>query len=687
MTIFNTTKELIKAYENGYNATIFDNKENDNVLQHLKYPIFGDAAQNIKGSGLGKIALPYKLVRKYDKNFASDENQLTGDCFTAGTMVLMADGTLKEIENIEIGDFVLSHYGNKRAVTDIIKKNPSGNKIRNIKLYRYLNNISCTNDHLILTKNNENFEWKRADEITESDYLVIPKNNSYENEYILDMSLFINKESNKRMKQPLVSENHVRYFGSKKVVNRYIKIDEDIGWLIGIFCAEGGISENCRVDFSLNSKEVDIQKNISRIINEKFGLKTFIHDRSHKNVIVVSCSSRLLVEFIKYFVSGNCYTKELHNLNKFNDLSKIEIVRGWIDGDGCFNKSRTRINGVSVSKKLISGISSLLQDLEIQHTVRKRKDRIDRHSSYTIDIYSNEALKLFPECMVSGLIINSSKKQILHKCEFGLLAKVSTNNESDYQDAVYCIEVEEDHSFIANGIAVHNCTSHGCRNATTISLVSDIEERLETEGYAGRLATEIIYGYRGHGGQGMSVARAVNFLSDIGGIALRRKYGKYDLSKYNPQIGINWGRTGVPKSVISEINTNKVLTVSLSRAVDELRDAIYNGYGVVVGSNVGFSSKRDKNGISNPKGSWNHAMCFGGMDDTKTRSSETLFLILNSWADWNSGPKAYDQPDGSFWITATVADKMIRQRQTWVIGNVNGFPAKSVNWGLFDDIL
>jgi len=310
MTIFNTTKELIKAYENGYNATIFDNKENDNVLQHLKYPIFGDAAQNIKGSGLGKIALPYKLVRKYDKNFASDENQLTGDC-----------------------------------------------------------------------------------------------------------------------------------------------------------------------------------------------------------------------------------------------------------------------------------------------------------------------------------------------------------------------------------------TSHGCRNATTISLVSDIEERLETEGYAGRLATEVIYGYRGHGGQGMSVARAVNFLSEIGGIALRRKYGKYDLSKYNPQIGINWGRTGVPKSVISEINTNKVLTVSLSRAVDELRDAIYNGYGVVVGSNVGFSSKRDKNGISNPKGSWNHAMCFGGMDDTKTRSSETLFLILNSWADWNSGPKAYDQPDGSFWITATVADKMIRQRQTWVIGNVNGFPAKSVNWGLFDDIL
>lgn len=232
-----------------------------------------------------------------------------------------------------------------------------------------------------------------------------------------------------------------------------------------------------------------------------------------------------------------------------------------------------------------------------------------------------------------------------------------------------------------------DCTSHGIRNAGTISLVSDIEERFEAESYAGILATEPIYGYRGHGGQGMSVALAAKFINEVGGLALRKKYGKYDLSTYNPSLGINWGRAGVPKSLIQEISQNRAYTVSLILSIDELIDAIYNGYGVAIGSNFGFSSRRDKNGIATPKGKWNHCMCFGGMDDTKTFSSETLFLIMNSWGEWNAGPTIHNQPAGSFWATASVVYNMVRQQQTWVIGNINGFPSKSINWGKLDEIL
>jgi hypothetical protein len=232
-----------------------------------------------------------------------------------------------------------------------------------------------------------------------------------------------------------------------------------------------------------------------------------------------------------------------------------------------------------------------------------------------------------------------------------------------------------------------DCTSHACRNATTLSIVGDIEERLETEEYKSRLATEAIYGYRGHFGEGMSVALAAQFVSETGGIALRKKYGVYDLTKYNPKVGINWGRTGVPKSVVSEISENKALTTSLCTSVDQLRDAIYNGYGVMVGSNMGFSSTRNKNGTAKISGSWNHALSFGAMDDTLTYEKECLFLILNSWGEWNAGPKIYEQPNGSFWVTATVAERMIRQKQTWIIGNIKGFKTKKINWDSINEIL
>jgi hypothetical protein len=151
-----------------------------------------------------------------------------------------------------------------------------------------------------------------------------------------------------------------------------------------------------------------------------------------------------------------------------------------------------------------------------------------------------------------------------------------------------------------------DCTSHGTRNATTISVVCDIKVRFEAEKYPGRLATEAIYGARGHGGEGMAVIFAMQYLQKKG-IALRKKYGPYDLTKYNPKVGMNWGRTGTPKIVTDETKSNLIQDFALITTVEELRDSIYNGYGVANGSNIGFNAKaRDKNGIVRRNGSWGH---------------------------------------------------------------------------------
>lgn len=230
-----------------------------------------------------------------------------------------------------------------------------------------------------------------------------------------------------------------------------------------------------------------------------------------------------------------------------------------------------------------------------------------------------------------------------------------------------------------------DCTSHGIRNASTLSLVSDIDIRLEAEEYKGRLATETIYGARGHSGEGMSVAIAAKYVS-TSGLALRQKYGQFDLSKYNPRVGINWGRTGVPKSITDLTKSNVIQTVSLVQDIEEVLDLLFNGYGIAVGSNFGFSNARDKNGISIPKGSWNHCMSVIGADDTGERSKTPLFLIANSWGEWNGGPLVLGQPKGSFWITSGVMQRMLNQRQTWAMSGVLGFPSKKINWSILDEI-
>lgn len=79
--------------------------------------------------------------------------------------------------------------------------------------------------------------------------------------------------------------------------------------------------------------------------------------------------------------------------------------------------------------------------------------------------------------------------------------------------------------------------------------------------------------------------------------------------------------------------------------------------------------------IANGRVSHN-CMAWEACNDTEGESS---FLIVNSWGpNWISGPKAYGQPEGSFWIHEETASQMIRARGTYAFSMINGFPPQAL---------
>ena len=226
-----------------------------------------------------------------------------------------------------------------------------------------------------------------------------------------------------------------------------------------------------------------------------------------------------------------------------------------------------------------------------------------------------------------------------------------------------------------------DCVSHSTRNAVDVTRSHEIIGG-DREEFVARSATEAIYGSRGHGGQGMSCSVAARFVHQNGGILLRKDYGFVDLSKYDGMLGAVWGRRGVPDDVVKEGQKHQVTTISNIRTVEEARDAIANGYAISVCSGYGFSSRRDKHGIAKRSGGWSHAMAWVAMDDTREILDETLFLVQNSWGVWNGGPKRHDQPDGNFWIREKDARGMLSGGGAWVFSDVDGFPARKVDWTL-----
>ena len=224
-----------------------------------------------------------------------------------------------------------------------------------------------------------------------------------------------------------------------------------------------------------------------------------------------------------------------------------------------------------------------------------------------------------------------------------------------------------------------DCVSHGSRNARDVTRAVEILVKHEPEDWFKKGATEPTYGARGHGGQGMSPAKASRFERDVGFLA-RTDYGIVNLTKYNSAIGAKWGSSGVPKDVQDLCKQNKVGVITLVRTQDELLDAIVNGYAAHSGQNASWSADSDKRGIHyrTPRG-WNHDMAIVGVDDSKDIFPFRVWMIVNSWGAWNQQPKAWPKEYGE-WVPGMILtsaedfDVCVSSGDCWVYGSIDGYP-------------
>lgn len=229
---------------------------------------------------------------------------------------------------------------------------------------------------------------------------------------------------------------------------------------------------------------------------------------------------------------------------------------------------------------------------------------------------------------------------------------------------------------------IGDCVGNGY--AAGCMLLKAKQTEIRPEQWVADVAVEPIYGGSrveiggGRiGGDGSVGAWAAKYVQDYG-ILLRQKYGNVDLTTYSGRASKEWGRRGVPDELEPIAREHPVKTATLVTTYDDARDAIYNGYPVVVCSMQGFTMQRDQDGFARPSGSWPHCMYFCAADDEFKRPG---LLCMNSWGpDWISGPKRLDQPDGSFWVDAEVVNRMLRERDSFLLSELVGFPRQSIDW-------
>jgi hypothetical protein len=219
-------------------------------------------------------------------------------------------------------------------------------------------------------------------------------------------------------------------------------------------------------------------------------------------------------------------------------------------------------------------------------------------------------------------------------------------------------------------IFLHNRPERWVAEASTESIY--VLSRMEVGG--GRI--------RGDGSHGVWAAEAVREY----GVLLRQSYlaGKYDFTEYSSAKARSWAHKcrrctswggGLPDELEPVAKEHPVRTTTLVTSWEQARDAIANGYPVVLCSNQGFDKTRDDQGFLTPRGKWYHCMLLAGIDTISKRHGG---LIINSWGEnWVDGPTQWEQPSGSFWAEPDVIDSMLKQEDSFALSNYKGYPGQN----------
>lgn len=246
-----------------------------------------------------------------------------------------------------------------------------------------------------------------------------------------------------------------------------------------------------------------------------------------------------------------------------------------------------------------------------------------------------------------------------------------------------------------------NCTSWMMKEMTGCQLALDIALGQLHE-YTTRPGTAVVYGSRGHNGQGMSLSRAINTVHNKG-IQLMSQYcdGRYDLreERADESYGNAWGRSGPPSCILEEIDGNYIEHVVRVTAEQACLDLLFGGYFLGHGSQL--TARPNGRLISGLTSIGGHAQAWIGYDDTdefrewyKKNTGKTLndWVAINdqSWGNWNPMPDEVwpthlwgPRPQGAWVVTGRDQMKIVRQwGDCWAISNVVGFPLREIpDWG------
>jgi AmmeMemoRadiSam system radical SAM enzyme len=281
----------------------------------------------------------------------------------------------------------------------------------------------------------------------------------------------------------LIEGDSVRFYNEQASgIPRYLSLDTNLAALLGYYCAEGNVwkdvkrrAHSAMLTFSFGPHEVEFAEKVKLLLKEVFGAQASIHKRTTTLAVVLYKSSiGLLFESLCGIGAANKRVPQA--LFEASPDVVEAFLKAYAEGDG-YREHNGQVSTATRSEELAYGVALLAL----------KTGRVPSLHSYDTPqegrIYERVIHRL-PNLFVVRWYPEEDKRRCW-KSEDYFFAPIRTITNNSHQGYVYNLEVEEDHSYLANLFISANCqnwlTSQSLRdpNATATPMEVTPDQMVE----------------------------------------------------------------------------------------------------------------------------------------------------------------------------------------------------------------
>jgi len=387
---------------------------------------------NIKAAGVGITLTAGEVVIMNDLSFVPADHAQGEDRCLFKNQDILTDKGYKKISQIKVGDYLYTHNGNFKRVTDVMRKLNRGKNKVELKIIGSKKLISVTDDHkiYIYDKTDKEFKWIESGKINIDNHFLTFKTNKINNK--------INENLNVVFKSGL-EKNFV--------------ITNELLYSLGYFLSNGwidGEKKSINIDLNLGKiKSYNSERNLITLFKKLFEIKNTFETKVSNNIIRNSFVSEDLYYLFYDWFGEKDYELKIPSWILELHIEQIKwFLKGFEQNGFIQDKKKSIIK--SRSSLLISQFLMLYSSLG-EGVIYKRLSDVN----YVLEIenYKNFRNKYY----------RHHKGYILYPIESFSIKK--TNNKKEH---LFDFTVEDDHSFVVNNINVHNCYRYGQKNNVLI---------------------------------------------------------------------------------------------------------------------------------------------------------------------------------------------------------------------------